>query len=137
MTAVAALVGPVVLGVLLLVAATLRRVDDEVRLLGLACRAARRDAERAATVEAVEEARRVEEAVEAGTSGVRDVHRAIADVPFGILGALPPTRAASEAVRQVHDRTADGVYGAVSAVNRAAGAVLRALRGRGGRSDGR
>jgi hypothetical protein len=131
-TVVAGLVGLVGLGVLLLAAITLRRVDDEVRLLGVACHTARRDAERAAAaaVEAVEEAQRVEDAVDAGTSGVREVHRAIADIPFGILGALPPTRAASDAVREVHDRTADGVYGAVSAVNRVAGGVFRALRRR-------
>lgn len=129
---IAVAVGLAVLGLLLLTVTTLRRVDDEVRLLGLACHVARRDAERAtaAAVEAVEEARRVEDAVEAATTGVQDVHRAIADIPFGILGALPPTRDASDSVREVHNRTADGVYGAVSAVNRVAGGVFRALRGR-------
>jgi hypothetical protein len=67
--------------------------------------------------------------VEAGTSGVRDVHHAIADIPLDVLASLPATRAAAERVRAVHDPIADGVYDAISIVNKATGSVLRALRG--------
>lgn len=76
-----------------------------------------------------EEARMAEELEEllgAGTSGVRDVHRAISDIPFDLLDTLPATRVASGRVRDVHDRTTDGVYDALSVVNKAAGGIYKA-----------
>lgn len=68
------------------------------------------------------------EAVEAGASGVREVHRAISDIPFDVLDSIPTTRAAAQIVRQAHDGVTDGVYDAISEANRVAGGVFRLLR---------
>jgi hypothetical protein len=111
----------------------LRRIDAATAKLGVRCSELRqRLADLAARAEQADELaagqQLAQEAVEASTSDVRDVHQAIAGIPFGVLDALPPTRAASNVVRQVHDRTADGVYDAISTANRAAGGVFRFLR---------
>ncbi|MGE0300385.1 hypothetical protein [Pseudonocardia sp.] len=63
----------------------------------------------------------LEEAVAVGTTGVREVHRTISAIPFDLLDGVPPART----VRAVHDRTADGVFDTVHAVNRLAGRLLR------------
>jgi hypothetical protein len=63
----------------------------------------------------------LEEAVAAGTTGVREVHRTISGIPFDVLDGVPPART----VLEVHDRTADGVVDAVHLVNRLAGRLLR------------
>lgn len=63
----------------------------------------------------------IEETVAVGTEGVREVHRTISAIPFDLLDGVPPART----VRAVHDRTADGVYDTVGAVNRLAGRLLR------------
>ena len=66
-----------------------------------------------------------EGAVEGGTAIVRTVHHGIAGIPFSILEAIPVTRDTTRVVRAVHDLTADSVYAAISAVNRAFGGRLR------------
>lgn len=68
----------------------------------------------------VEARRRAEELQRAVGQGVDDsaelvqtVHRGIAAIPFGVLGAIPVTRDTSRLVRRIHDASADGVYGAI------------------------
>jgi hypothetical protein len=123
-----------VIGLLLGIAALLavREVDGRLAAVLERCAAApaRLDRLRERAAHAAEAEERMAEELAAvldvGTSGVRDVHRAISDVPFDILGSFSATRDPAERVREVHDLAADGVYGAISAVNRAATGVLRA-----------
>lgn len=127
--------GPAVAGVVVLVVAlrAVRAVRERAADVDARCHAVRVElaARRARDADELAEMQQLaEEAVDAGAGGVRDVHRAIAGVPFDLLDSLPATRAASQRARQVHDRTADGVYDAVAAANRAAGGIFRALRRR-------
>ncbi|MGI5125778.1 hypothetical protein ACQEVB_03070 [Pseudonocardia sp. CA-107938] len=123
-----------VLGLLLAVAALVVVRDVDARLAAVLDRCAaapeRLEHLRERAVHAAEaEAQLAEElaaVLDVGTTGVRDVHRAISDIPFDILGSFGATRESSERVREVHDRTADGVYDAISAVNKAATSVYRA-----------
>lgn len=66
-----------------------------------------------------------ETVIDAGTSAVRAVHFGIAQIPFGILEALPPTRDATRVVRQTHDVIANAVYGSIRGANRIAGLLAR------------
>ncbi len=66
-----------------------------------------------------------ERAVETGSIGVETVHKAIAGLTFGILEAIPTTRAGSTLVRGVHDATAAGTYEAVRKLNREVGKLLK------------
>lgn len=66
-----------------------------------------------------------ENVVEGGTSTVRAVHRGIAGIPFGILESIPVTRDSTRIVRKIHDAIADGVYGGISATNKALHQVVR------------
>jgi hypothetical protein len=123
-----------VLGLLLGAAALLVVRDVDARLAAVLERCAAAPArldqlrERAAHAAEAEErmAEELAAVLDVGTSGVRDVHRAISDVPFDILGSFGATRESAERVREVHDRTADGVYDAITAVNKAATSVYRA-----------
>lgn len=105
------------------VARRVRALEDAREALG------ERIEERArvlASRERLEEAQRVAEgAVGFGTESVREVHMAIADIPFGVLEQLPVTRDPARVVRQVHDVTAQGVYDAIGLVNRLSGRGLR------------
>lgn len=70
----------------------------------------------------LEEAQRTAEgAVELGSSSVRIVHQAIADIPFGALEQVESTRDTARLVRKVHDTTANGVYDAIDLVNSSPG----------------
>lgn len=66
-----------------------------------------------------------ENVVEGGTSTVRAVHRGIAGIPFGILESIPVTRDTTRIVRKIHDTIADGVYGGISATNKALHQAVR------------
>ena len=68
--------------------------------------------------------------VQLGSAITQTGHRAIAAIPFGILGVIPPTREASQRVRAVHDGTADRVYdGIASVVDRISTALRQRLVG--------
>jgi hypothetical protein len=129
-----AMIAVAVLGLLVGMVALLvvRDVDAQLAAVLERCAAApaRLEYLRERATHAVEAEERMAEELAAvldvGTSSVRDVHRAISDVPFDILGSFSATRDSSEAVREVHDRTADGVYDAITAVNKAATSVYRA-----------
>jgi hypothetical protein len=60
-----------------------------------------------------------ENVVAGGTSTVRAVHKGIAGIPFGILESIPVTRDTTRIVRKIHDAISDGVYGGISATNKA------------------
>ncbi len=102
---------------------SLQEIDPDI------ARAEAEGAEQARRVEALEslqEAQRTaEQVVETGTSIVREVHRGIASIPFGILENLPGTAKPTKVVRGVHDAISDGVYGALSGLNKAVGRELR------------
>lgn len=129
-----AVIAVAVLGLLLGIVALVIVRDVDGRLAAVLERCAAAPArldhlrERAAHAAEAEErmAEELAEVLDARTSSVRDVHRAISDVPFDILGSFDATRDSSERVREVHDRTTDGVYDAITAVNKAATSVYRA-----------
>lgn len=56
------------------------------------------------------------------TSRVEEFHRAIADMPFNTVGALPALREGSAPVRTLHDGIADGVYASIRGIG---GAVFK------------
>jgi hypothetical protein len=66
-----------------------------------------------------------ENVVEGGTSTVRAVHHGIAGIPFGILESIPVTRDTTRVVRKIHDTIAYGVYGGISATNKALHQAVR------------
>lgn len=66
-----------------------------------------------------------EHAVAAGTAVVKEVHKGIANIPFSVLEAIPATRAPAKALRGLHDSISDGVYGALTGLNKAVGRELR------------
>lgn len=70
-----------------------------------------------------------ERAIDAGSMGVETVHKAIAGLTFGILEAIPTTRATASAVRGVHDVSAAGSYAAVRTLNREVGKILKEALG--------
>jgi hypothetical protein len=87
---------------------------------------------RIAELERLQDARRVAAlatvatgAVEGGTRATQFVHFGIASIPFGILEALPPTRAVTRVVRVTHDLIAGGIYGVISSVSRGVGRLAR------------
>lgn len=86
----------------------------------------REQAERLATLENLIEAQATaEQVIAAGSSVVREVHKGIAAIPFNILDSIPATRESARLVRGVHDSITDGVYGALSGLNRAVGREIR------------
>lgn len=54
------------------------------------------------------------------TTRVHEFHRAISDIPFGVMAPLPGINAGSNTTRLVHDVITDGVYTAVRGSIRAA-----------------
>ncbi|MFC4947079.1 hypothetical protein [Pseudonocardia sp. GCM10023141] len=127
--AVLALLG---LGALLAAIFTLLGLDGKLRALARRSAAVKLELDREPDPLTADELIAVQEfatdAVEAGTSGVRGVHRVISDIPFDVLDSIATTRGAARVVRQAHDGVTDGVYDAISEVNRVAGGVFRLLR---------
>lgn len=50
---------------------------------------------------------------------VHEFHRAISDIPFATLGAVPTVNRGRDATRRVHDGITDGVYGVIRSSARA------------------
>jgi len=67
----------------------------------------------------------VEHTAETSVSMVKAVHMGIANIPFSILEAIPPTAVPTRIVRQIHNTISEGVYSALSGLNRAVGRELR------------
>lgn len=102
---------------------SLRQLEDA---LHRAEAAGREQAARIASLEQLRDSQQLaEHVVETGTSLVREVHKGIAGIPFGILEAIPGAREPARAVRGLHDAISEGVYGALSGLNRAVGRELR------------
>ena len=57
--------------------------------------------------------RQSRKAIADAAQSTAQMHQAIAEVPFGILGAIPPTSATSKLLRRIHDGIASAVYGAL------------------------
>lgn len=66
-----------------------------------------------------------ETVVDVSNSTVRQVHQAIASIPFSILEAIPATRQTTRLVRLIHDTISGGVYESIGAVNQIIGEGLR------------
>lgn len=102
---------------------SLRQLEDA---LHRAEAAGREQAARIASLEQLRDSQKLaEHVVETGTSLVREVHKGIAGIPFGILEAIPGAREPARAVRGLHDAISEGVYGALSGLNKAVGRELR------------
>lgn len=126
LAALAAGTGALLVAGLLLASQLARTLDRLAPALARAEAIGLEQARRLAAIDALEDTQRLaESAVDTGTSIVREVHQGIASIPFGILEALPGTRAPAKAVRSVHDAISDGVYDALSGLNRAVGRELR------------
>lgn len=63
--------------------------------------------------------------VAGGATTVQAVHKSIASIPFGLLEAIPVTRAPTKIVRGVHDLTANSVYRSIRGINRVLGKQIR------------
>ncbi len=87
--------------------------------------------------ELIEKQKVAEKAIDAGSIGVETVHKAIAGLTFGILDAIPATRATSSLVREVHDASAAGSYEAVRKLNREVGKLIQEVVGNPARLDDR
>jgi len=88
--------------------------------------AGREQAVRVASLEQLRESSQLaEQAVETGTALVREVHKGIAGIPFGILEAIPGAREPAKAVRGIHDAISEGIYGAIAGLNKSVGRELR------------
>lgn len=80
---------------------------------------------------------KIADSVQTGTDAVaftsaitRASHRAIASIPFGILRAIPQTRAGSQRAKQLHDEKSAKVYDSIESFsNRVADGVRRRLLG--------
>jgi hypothetical protein len=65
----------------------------------------------------------VQDAVDAGSNLIQEVHHELADRPFDLLEQVPPLRAPTRSVRVVHDVAVDAGYGLVRLINRLAGSA--------------
>lgn len=124
-----ALVAAALLGAALAVVLILRIAGRLAALDARICEAAARGqalADRIEALDRLEERQRLaEEAIATGASVVREVHKGIADIPFSILEAIPGTAQPTKVVREIHDKISDGVYGALSGLNKAVGREIR------------
>ena len=68
--------------------------------------------------QAVTTARTARDMVSISASATQGVHKGISGLVFGALGAIPALRDGSNAVKTVHDTTADGVYDVIRLVDR-------------------
>ena len=64
-------------------------------------------------------------AVEFGTAVIEAGHKTIADGAFKVLDSFESTRTVGRAAQKIHDDNVDGVYAAVSGINRALGDAFR------------
>jgi hypothetical protein len=96
---------------------------DQVKTELLRVREARRQAE---NLRQLEQAQALAETViGSGTATVRAVHKGIANIPFGILEAIPSTSLSAKAARKTHDAIADAIYGGIHGANRLFGEATR------------
>ncbi len=77
-----------------------------------------------------EKQRIAEQFIDDGARAVETVHQSISGITFGILENIPVTRRPSRFIRNIHDKTAGGVYTAVRTVNKSIGSLAGGLLGR-------
>jgi hypothetical protein len=107
-----------------------RRMGQQLQALEMDLRRAEtlghEQAERLAALEALRDTQQLtEHAIATGTAVVKEVHKGIADIPFSVFEAIPATREPAKALRGLHDSISDGIYGAISGLNKAVGRELR------------
>ncbi|CAM3837367.1 hypothetical protein SMNI109538_15280 [Smaragdicoccus niigatensis] len=66
-------------------------------------------------------------AVELGTAVLEAGHKTLAEGAFKVLDSFESTREAGRAAQKLHDDNVDGVYAAISGINRAVGDVFRSF----------
>lgn len=100
---------------------------DAVRRMELRYRAAASERSRflAARTAIAEAATSTTDAVQLGSTITKAGHQAIADIPFGILGAIPGTRHRSLQVKKAHDTIAEAVYATIAGVSNELGRLSR------------
>jgi hypothetical protein len=67
----------------------------------------------------------VEVAVDTGAASAEVVHKAVADVTFGVLDSIPVTEGVSKLVRGLHDGIAGSIYSTVRLSNKEAGNLAK------------
>jgi hypothetical protein len=101
----------------------LRAMEEDLRR---AQAAGHEQAARIAALETLRDTQKLaEHAIATGTAVVKEVHKGIADIPFGVLESIPGARVPAKALRGLHDAISDGVYGALGNLNKAVGRELR------------
>ena len=101
----------------------LRTVEEDLRR---AQAAGQEQAQRIAALETLRDSTQLaEHAIATGTAVVKEVHKGIADIPFSVLEAIPATREPAKVLRGLHDSISEGIYGAISGLNKAVGRELR------------
>ena len=73
----------------------------------------------------LEQQKIVEKAVETGTASAQVVHKAVAEVTFGVLDSIPVTEGISKLVRGLHDGIAGSIYSTVRVSNKQAGNLAK------------
>lgn len=104
-------------------ARTLEALAEDLRRAEIA---GQEQAARIAALEALRDSSQLaEHAFATGTAVVKEVHKGIAGIPFSVFEAIPATAKSAKALRGLHDSISDGVYGALTGLNKAVGRELR------------
>lgn len=74
-----------------------------------------------------EKQRLAEEFVDQGSTAVETVHKMVSGITFGILEGNPITGPTSQVARQIHDETAEEVYGTIRTLGKRIGKVADAI----------
>ena len=78
----------------------------------------------------------IEEVVDQGATTVEETHRAIAEMPLGVLDQLGLLERTTNDVRHIQDVSLGAIYGLIRAVNhKVAGLAGELLEGRAQRAD--
>jgi len=81
------------------------------------------------TIERYEKQQLAEQVVDKGTSVVETVHKTISGITFGLLEKTPVPRSTSKVIKDIHDKTSDGVYSKIRTINKQIGEVTKDILG--------
>jgi hypothetical protein len=73
----------------------------------------------------LEQQKIVEQSVKTGAATAETVHKAVADVAFGVMDAIPVTEEVSKFARSLHNGIADTIYSTVRTSNKQIGGLAR------------